>query len=149
MSSDKKPGCSFLIWYFWKYVLSIFLLKSDKFLKHCIPEAFRKVPEDYPEAKQEGKIRMQNTAFRKLSGRFRKTVRKQNQKEMFNFLIFVPHQAPQKNQIGAVNYPEGKRKLNGSYNCPKVRFESQGSFGDFERAFADTCFSAIPKQKKS
>ena len=91
---------------------------------------------------------MQNTAFRKLSGRFRKTVRKQNRKEMFNFLIFVPHQAPQKNQIGAVNYPEGKRKLNGSYNCPKVRFESQGSFGDFERAFADTCFSANPKQKK-
>ena len=36
-------------------MLSTFLLKSDKFLKHCIPEAFRKVPEDYPEAKPEGK----------------------------------------------------------------------------------------------
>ena len=36
-------------------MLSNFLLKSDKFLKHYIPEAFRKVPEDYPEAKPEGK----------------------------------------------------------------------------------------------
>ena len=36
-------------------MLSSFLLKSDKFLKHCIPEAFRNVPEDYPEAKPEGK----------------------------------------------------------------------------------------------
>ena len=55
MKFDKNIGCSFLIWYFWKSVLSSFLLKSDKFLKHCIPEAFRKVPEDYPEAKPEGK----------------------------------------------------------------------------------------------
>ena len=63
----------------------MFLLKSDKFPKQCIPEAFRKVPEDYPEAKLEGKNQY---AKHRIPEAIRKTFRKQNRKEMLDFLIF-------------------------------------------------------------
>ena len=120
---------------------------KSQYAKHCIPEGNRKIPEGYPEEILEGKV-VFFTLFYIFScltwlGSPSKVLTQvlKGSESRAKHLRREPGgtiRLHKRNRTGLPMIPEGKRKATGRHIYRKVWFESQGPFGDFERALANT-----------